>query len=149
MKAYQPLNIFKGEFMEKTSVSVEFAIVGESFSIKDVTNRLRIFPTDSYSKDDLNNGTKYIRKETCWSIATKYENSLDIIEQLNKIIYQLIDKVDLLKDIKKEYNVSYRFFVAIQIFEEQTPAIYLDSDTIEFASKIGADFDFDMYIIKD
>ncbi len=124
----------------------EFAIIGENFTKQNITNQLQIEPTEFYSKGDKIKNRDLYRKETAWSLATEYEESLDINLQLNKLISILNDKKEELLKLKRTYNLFYKFFIVIKIEENETPAIYLDTTTISFANDLGIEFDFDLYI---
>ncbi|MCM3130555.1 DUF4279 domain-containing protein (plasmid) [Paenibacillus urinalis] len=129
-----------------TTVMAEFAIIGENFTKQNITNQLQIEPTEFYSKGDKIKNRDLYRKETAWSLATEYEESLDINLQLNKLISILNDKKEELLKLKRTYNLFYKFFIVIKIEENETPAIYLDTTTISFANDLGIEFDFDLYI---
>lgn len=86
------------------------------------------------------------RKHTLWSISTEYEESLDINDQLETILSVLAPKTFDLIELRNTLGVEYRFCVVINIENNQKPAMYLDTDTIEFLNKILAEIDFDLYI---
>lgn len=52
----------------------------------------------------------------------------------------------MLKDLRALYNLSYKIGIVINVENKETPAMYLDSETIDFAHEIGAEFDFDLYV---
>ena len=90
-------------------------------------------------------GTSY-RLETIWELGTDYEESLDINKQLNLVVNQLEDKGSELKRLKQKYDLVYRFFIVIQIENNEKPVMFLDSSFIHFANLIGAEVEFDLYI---
>ncbi len=86
-----------------------------------------------------------VRQETCWELDTSYQESLDVNDQLQKILAQLQNKVFLINEIKMNYSVECKIFTVAEIEDGDTPAIYLDRDIIRFASIIEAEFDIDLY----
>lgn len=133
--------------MDKTHVSVYFSLYGDEFPIDNVTERLELTPTNAYKKGDLinNSSTARYRKETSWDLETGYQASFDVNDQLQEIIDKIQNKATIINDIKADYSIDCKFFIVIKIEEGITPALYLSSDIIKFASSIGAEFDIDLY----
>ncbi|MED1724657.1 DUF4279 domain-containing protein [Brevibacillus parabrevis] len=132
--------------MNKTSVMVEFTLTGDQFNPDLITEKLEIKPNEIYYKGDQVKHRKAVRKETCWSINTGYQESLDVNIQLRDVLEKIWPKKNDLRELQVENNLEIKFCIVIKIEENQTPAIYLDSDIIAFAHEIKAEFDFDLYI---
>jgi len=132
--------------LDSSNVLVEFCIFGEDFEKEIITEGLGIGPSDFYKKGDLVGKKQFKRKETCWSISTGYEESLDINDQLAKILNLIKPKTNILLNFMEQYALECKFIIVIGIENNQSPAVYLDREVIEFANKIKAEFDFDMYI---
>nr|WP_316046334.1 DUF4279 domain-containing protein [Planococcus glaciei] len=47
--------------------------------------------------------------------------------------------------MKSEFGLACRFTIVFVMNNGETPALYLDIPVIEFASRIQADFDIDLY----
>lgn len=73
---------------------------------------------------------------------------MDINDQLSKIINKIKDKKEILKGLKNQYNLMFKFFIVINIIDNDKPGIYLDQETIHFASELSASFDIDYYIFS-
>jgi hypothetical protein len=131
--------------MDKTNIMVDFRIIGDVFNLDVITNKLLIKPSYYWLKGDRNKNN--IRKYSCWAISTGYEESLDINNQLNKIIELIKTKKQELKELKNKHELDYRFDIIINIENEEKPAIYLNIDIIDFAHEIKAEFDIDLYIL--
>lgn len=132
--------------MDKTNVMVKFSIVGEDFSLDEITKELNITPHQCWNKGDLVKGRPITRIETNWSINTGYEVSLDVNMQIRKIKDSLQSKVDILNKIKSRYNVEYLFIIVVKVENNEKPRMYFNTDFIEFVHSIGAEFYLDMYI---
>jgi hypothetical protein len=121
--------------MDKTNVMVEFIITGDNLKPEIVTETIGISPSGEHRKGDNIIG----RSSGC-------EESLDINDQLKKVINLLISKKNDLLLLKKTYGLYYKFGIVIRIEQNETPAVYLETDVIEFANNIKAEFDFDLYV---
>lgn len=131
--------------MDKTSVMVDFSIIGDDFSPQEITERLKIVPTEQYRKGELSKRS-IERKESCWSKSTGYVETLYVSEVLTKLVAEILCAKKLLIDLKKELDLTYKFIIVIKIEQNQKPAIYLEKSIIEFANDIQAEIDFDLYI---
>lgn len=132
-----------------------FSASGDIFPVEAITNALRIEPTRTYKKDDVvarhdnpnlvSTKTLY-REETAWTLSTGYQESYDINNQLQVILKSLEGKTEQLKHLKKKYGLQFLFMVVIQVENNESPAMYLQKDIIDFASSIQAEIHFDLYI---
>ncbi|GAB6619136.1 MULTISPECIES: DUF4279 domain-containing protein [Bacillus] len=132
-----------------------FSATGDIFPLEAITEALNIEPTRTYKKGDVvarrDNPnlvfTKTIyRKETDWTLSTGYQESYDINNQLHIILKSLEGKTEQLKHLKKKYSLEFLFMVVIQVENNESPAMYLQKEIINFASSIQAEIHFDLYI---
>lgn len=86
--------------MNKTSVMVEFTLTGDQFNPDFIAERLEIKPNEIYYKGDQAKHRKAVRKETCWSINTGYQESLDVNIQLRDVIEKIRPKKMILKSCR-------------------------------------------------
>ena len=93
--------------MDKTKVMVEFSISGDKLNPEIVTARLGIMPSRSWLKGDIIEGKHYLRRASNWVISTEYEETLIIENQLIKIYDLLKDKIEILNELRIEYNLEY------------------------------------------
>ncbi|MEK4053024.1 DUF4279 domain-containing protein [Paenibacillus sp. FSL F4-0087] len=129
---------------DKTEVMAYFSLFGDEFDPNYVTSILKIEPTNTAYKGDIINKRHRI-KETSWTLGTEYEESLDVNHQLTKIVDLLKNKVKEINSIRIEHRLFTKFFIVIRIEEGKTPALYFDSDFIEFVNMIHAEIDVDLY----
>ncbi|HFK1449232.1 DUF4279 domain-containing protein [Bacillus pacificus] len=132
-----------------------FSITGDIFPVEAITDALNIEPTRTYKKGDIvarrdnpnlvSTKTLY-RKETNWALSTGYQESYDINNQLYVILKSLEEKTEPLKQLKKKYDLEFLFMVVIQIENNESPAMYLQKDILDFASSIQAEIHFDLNI---
>ena len=132
-----------------------FSITGDIFPVETITDALNIEPTRTYKKGDivarrdnpnLVSTKKLYRKETDWNLSTGYQESYDINNQLYVILKSLEEKTEPLKQLKKKYDLEFLFMVVIQIENNESPAMYLQKDILDFASSIQAEIHFDLCI---
>ncbi|HFU6609580.1 DUF4279 domain-containing protein [Bacillus cereus group sp. TH43LC] len=132
-----------------------FSATGDIFPLEAITEALSIEPTRTYKKGDVvarrdnpnlvSTKTLY-RKETNWTLSTGYQESYDINNQLYAILKSLEEKTEPLKQLKKKYDLEFLFMVVIQIENNESPAMYLQKNIIDFASSIQAEIHFDLNI---
>ncbi|MCC2390033.1 DUF4279 domain-containing protein [Bacillus pacificus] len=132
-----------------------FSATGDIFPLEAITEALNIEPTRTYKKGDVvarrDNPnlvfTKTLyRKETDWTLSTGYQESYYINNQLHIILKSLEGKTEQLKYLKKKYDLQFLFMVVIQVENNESPAMYLQKEIINFASSIQAEIHFDLYI---
>ena len=130
--------------MEKTKIMVEFSISGDTFSPKLITQMLGITPDEQWSKGEKVKGRNYPRQHSCWSINTDYEVSMDVNDQLEKIREIFEPHIDVLKKIKKEFNLEYQFGIVPQIENNEIPSMYFNNYMLKFIHDIEAAIDIDL-----
>lgn len=133
--------------MDKTNVMVEFVIIGDRFDPCMITEKLKIKPDQYWVKGDSIQGrdARVKRKDTSWIISTGYEESLDINEQLERIVELIKDKSIILKELERGFNLEYIFGIVVNIENNEKPAMYFNRDFIGFANEINAEFYIDLY----
>ena len=114
-----------------------------------------IQPTRTYKKGDVvarhdnpnlvSTKTLY-REETAWTLSTGYQESYDINNQLHVILKSLEGKTEQLKHLKQKYDLQFLLMVVIQVENNESPAMYLQKNIIDFASSIQAEIHFDLNI---
>lgn len=132
--------------MDKTNIKVEFKITGDEFNPDAVTKHLQIEPSQHWKEGEQIKDKNILRKFSCWIFSTEYEESLDINNQIKKLIDVISVKKDELINFRKDHRIDYKIVIVINVENSEKPAIYLTSDIIEFANDIKAEIDFDLYI---
>lgn len=134
--------------MAGTEICVEFNIIGDYFQEEEISNVLELIPSEFYRKGDAIKNRTLARKETCWTISSGFEESLDINEQIKKILYSLQNKSEELNFLKKELNLDYLLTIIINVQEENVPAMYFESNVLGFINNISAEIEVDLYIFS-
>lgn len=131
--------------MSKTQVMVYFNLFGDEFPIDEVTKKLGVTPSLTYKKGDIIPPRNSYRKETAWELSSDYQESCDVKEQMDQVMEPLKNQAFIINQIKEDYKLECKFFIVIIMKNGDTPALYLDSEQIEFANGIKAEFDIDLY----
>ncbi|WP_438348010.1 DUF4279 domain-containing protein [Paenibacillus sp. FA6] len=131
--------------MDKTNIKVEFSIFGDEFDPGIITDTLLITPTRTWFKGDNIRGNLF-RKETCWELATEYEESLDINDQIDEIKELIKNQEDEIVKLIRQNKLECKFDVVINIENNVKPAIYLNKEIIKFLHDLGAEIDIDLCI---
>ena len=135
--------------MEKSQVMVYFSFTADSFPLETVSKRMGIEPTKTHKKGDLirkiSETKTHSRSYSSWELCTGYQDSVDAGEQIDQVIRQLKDKEKVINGLRSEFGLACRFTIVIKMNGGATPALYLDVPVIDFASRIQADFDIDLY----
>ncbi|AOH56659.1 hypothetical protein ABE28_020010 [Peribacillus muralis] len=138
--------------MKKTQVMVYFSLFGDDFPIDEVTKSLGITPTLTYKKGDiiprhnsLNSLQPHYRKETAWDLSSGYQESYDVTEQMDQVFVPLKNQAAVINQLKENYHLQCKFFIVIKMENGHSPGLYLDNEQVDFASKVKAGFDIDLY----
>lgn len=140
--------------MDKTQVMVYFSLYGDEFPVDYVTEALEIEPTNTYKMGDVivrpynpkvTSTTTHYRLETAWELSTGYQESYDVGEQMDQILSPLKNKVAIINQLKTKYELQCKIIIVIKMENGDSPGLYLDNEQIEFAHRIKAEFDIDLY----
>ncbi len=134
--------------METFNSYVYFALRGDDFDPKTITNKIGLEPTTSWRKGDrgrYNADWKY----SCWQLSTeKGKEYIEIDKLVDEIISKLIDKVDIINELKKELYLDSVLEIVLDIDtnpDRPTPALGHDLKTIEFLNRTKTITDVDIY----
>ena len=122
-----------------------FKIVGD-FDPDIATARLGLTPTDSWKIGDTRrNGSKF--DFALWEYGRCSEYDVLVENQMRKTISDLLDKTDILNQIRSEYDVSFCLEIVPTIYVGDTnPCLAPPLDIIDFCHATRTVIDIDMYI---
>lgn len=132
--------------MDNTNIRVEFRIMGEDYNVEEITDVLKIKPTNSWNKGEIIKNTGKRRTYTLWEYSTETEEVLDVNLHAKKIMEMFSTKIEEIELLKQKYKLDICIEFVIVIENESPPAIYFEPSFIEFAAKIGAQMDIDTYV---
>ena len=124
-----------------------FKIVG-NFNPDDVTKKLNLTPEKSWKIGDLRrDGTKYTFAN--WEIGKCAEYDVHVENQMRKTISVLLDKIPLLNEIKKDYDVEFFLEVVPSIYvNDINPCLAPSLDVIDFLHSTQTKIDIDLYLFN-
>ena len=134
--------------MNTTNVKACFTICSDRLDHSEITKKLKIVPSYvRHSNEILGNGRLFGHDE--WGIETDYDISLDISEQLSKMMDVIVDKGIAIRKLCEKFNANNSFLVVINLENGQIPVMSLNSNFIEFAASINAEIGFDVHFYCD
>lgn len=130
---------------EHTECYTYFKIVGD-FDPDTATELLGIAPEKLWRKGDKRkNGTDY--DFACWITGTCREYDIEVSNQMLKTLDPLLDKTDVLNEIKGRYNVDFVLEVVPTVrFGESTPCLAPSLEIMRFCCATETSVDIDLYV---
>ena len=122
-----------------------FRIVG-NFDPDVISARLGIVPDDSWKTGDRRrNGSVY--DFSSWTCGRCDEYNVYVENQMRKTISGLLDKIDVLNQIRNDFDVSFYLEIVPEIYiNDINPCLAPSLDVIDFCHATRTEVDIDMYI---
>jgi hypothetical protein len=128
----------------RTNTYTYFAIKG-NFNPDVISGMLDIIPEKKWNiGDKRRSGSEY--DFSMWCSKSCDKDTLCIDEQCIEVIETLKDKVDILNEIRKKYDVKMILSIVPSIYNCVSPSISFDREIIEFCYLTGTEIDIDMYV---
>ena len=129
----------------RNSCNTYFKIVG-NFNPDDVSELLNLTPEKTWKIGDLRrNGTMY--DFALWEIGRCTEYDVEVENQMRKTIALLLDKIQLLNQIREENDVSSVLEIVPPIYVgDINPCLAPPMDVIDFCHATRTEIDIDLYI---
>lgn len=133
--------------MEQTSFYTYIKLAeNEDFPLDEVTKRLGVEPTTTWRVDEKVRPHQPLERfYTCWKYKVGPVQSLDVDDVLEPLYAQFYSKVDIINNLKEQYDLSVRIVVVIEIENGCKPALTIAPAFSRFASSVGADIEVDLY----
>ncbi len=132
---------------EKNTCYTYFRITG-NFDPDDITERLGLEPEDKWKIGEPRRHGIGHYTFAHWEIGRCKEYRVCVTEQMEETIRLLTDRVDLLNEIREQYNAEFTLMVVPNIFAgngEKTPYVAPSHEVIAFCAATHTRLDFDMY----
>ncbi|OZI11123.1 hypothetical protein CEW92_13305 [Bacillaceae bacterium SAS-127] len=141
--------------MEKTSLYAYIALKSEEFSdfpLEIVTERLGIEPTQTWKTGDRihpnNPNNPLERSYTRWEFRTDTIETLDTEEVFRPIFDLFESKIDVINQLKEEFDLQASVTLVIEVYDGDTPALVIYPTFSAFVAAIDAAIDVDMYVFS-
>ena len=151
---YEPL--YSPEVLNGTKFMINLSLYSDSFDPVDLTRRLNIKPTHYYYKGDpiplhpglysVPNSPAKIRKESCWEYSLEQTDNSDLNILLQKIITELDQDINIIRNYIEEYAVCSKFILLIEHPLNKSFGLRLDRNFFKVAFELDAEIDCDIYV---
>jgi hypothetical protein len=140
-----------------TQIKLILVISGEYFSISELTNLIKISPTQSWIKGDtipLQKGIYRkdnkirIRNNTVWEFSTGFVKTLDFENLSNQFEKVFNNKITTLKYYIQEKKLESVINIVVEVVDEEKPSIHFNKRIVKIFEELGAEIDIDMYIFN-
>jgi len=133
----------------QNEISLDLRLMEFDSSPDQITSAIGIVPTKTWKKGDLINpkGTRQ-HKENGWLISSGLSKECDFEQHLLSLLSIINPHLDKLKEVCATCYVELS--CAIYMYcesEESTPAVHLDRQTTQVLAALGAEIDFDLYVL--
>lgn len=133
--------------MTKNTCYTYFKITGD-FDPNIITNRLGLIPSKTWKiGDKRKNGTLY--DFALWEFGRC--NNYDVIaeNQMHITIAPLLDKIDILNEIKNELGVDYTLEIVPTVYSSNaSPCLAPSLKVIDFCHATRTEIDIDLYVME-
>jgi hypothetical protein len=145
--------------MEKFSTQIKliFVIFGDVLLPDEITNLLKVHPTNFWIKGDpiplqkglLRHDDKVpIRQESAWEFSLDFIKTLDVDIVLDQFERVFENKISILKDYILENKLETSLNIVVEIADEETPSIHFNKRIIKLCEALGAEIDIDIYLLN-
>jgi hypothetical protein len=122
-----------------------FIIYGENFFPNELTNKIKIKPTNFGIKGEKSK-SGVILKETFWEYQLKKTDALEGIDNSIIDLYKTFeDKISILKDFMIKNKLKSKCYIIIESENEENNGITLTPDFIDFLNKLNTSVEIDIY----
>ena len=131
--------------MPQNSCYTYFAIKGE-FNPENITERLGLNPSKVWKTGDKRgNGTEY--DFSYWEFGFCDEYDVVTENQMQKTIAPLLSKIEILKEIRKEYDVVFVLEIVPTVYSDcPIPCLAPSLEIIDFCHETRTEIDIDLYV---
>ena len=133
--------------MTENSCYTYFRITGD-FDPDIVTEKLGLLPDKSWRiGDKRHNGKLY--DFASWEFGRCNEYDVITENQMHTTIAPLLDKVELLNEIRNEFNVVYTLEIVPEIYASNTtPCLAPSLQVVDFCYATRTEIDVDLYVME-
>ena len=131
---------------EHTNCYTYFCISGD-FNPDIITELLGLIPDKSWKIGDTRPGGKSKYDFANWHFGTCKEYDIIVENQMLKTITPLLSKVNILREIKRKFDVCFTLEVVPTVrFDESTPCLAPSIQVMQFCCDTGTEIDIDLYV---
>ncbi|ELR71940.1 hypothetical protein C900_02125 [Fulvivirga imtechensis AK7] len=140
-----------------TQLKLTLVVFGDPFNPIDFTKDIGVEPSDSWLKGDLidtymelrKGKSMQKRKESAWEYSIGFISSLDFSELTLQFERIFEGKTGAIKKYVENNQLEVTVNAVIEIANGETPSLNLSKEFISFIHDLGAELDFDLYLLED
>lgn len=117
-----------------------------TFDPDEITKMLNIIPNNTMKLGEERKKGKGLYPFSTWSGCRKDTPRLEVEKQIMSSINQLKDKISILKEIKKKYDVNFYMKSVPSIFNEEAPYVHYNQKIIDFCYQTGTELGVHLYV---
>lgn len=131
---------------EHTNCYTYFRITG-NFNPDTISELLGLTPDKSWKIGDTRKNGKSKYDFACWHFGTCEEYEVLVENQMLKTIKPLLSKVEILRNIKRQFDVHFTLEVVPTVrFDESSLSLAPSIQVMQFCCDTGTEIDIDLYI---
>ncbi len=132
-------------YAKKTHCYTYFSITG-NFETKKIIDLLGLKPDKCWDENDLRpDGKPYGFSSLSFGLCNKYDVFVE--NQMLKTIKPLLKKIEILKEIKKNFDVQYCLEIVPTVrYDEPSPCLAPSQEVMKFCVETETDIDIDLYV---
>lgn len=138
---------------KKTYIKLELAVFGTDFDPDDLTEILKIEPSEVWRIGDQidsnpfsrRNSAPLQRKESAWAYSDGFLQTLDFDILTSSFIMKFKDVADLIRDFVVEHKLEVSVNVEVTIVDGRSPSLNVPYNFISLLERMGSELDFDVY----
>lgn len=131
--------VWFGGPVDRSKVSLR--ILGDELDPEEITELLKVSPTECCKKGDVIAG-KYKRRTGCWSLESHLPDDIDVEDKVMHLLSQVTNDESTWKLLNSKYQID--LFCGL-FLETDNRGIELSVETIRKLSSLGIKIGFDIY----
>ena len=131
---------------EHTSCYTYFRMTGD-FDPDVISELLGLVPESSWKRGDARKDGKSQYDFSFWQFGTCWDYDVAVENQMLKTITPLLDKVEVLREIKARFAVDFTLEIVPTVrADETTPCLAPSMQVMRFCCDTGTEIDIDLYV---
>ena len=138
-------------------ISITLSIEGQKMDFQNINNTLELSPTSVRTADEWPEALKNqaanlpieLQPRDIWTFEIEKEYCLAVSQRFDEFLERFSKKETSIKELCQQSNFRTAITVVIEIKDDEKPEIVLTPEISSFASQIGAEIGFDIYVEDD
>jgi Domain of unknown function (DUF4279) len=133
-----------------TQIKLVIAIFGDQLDIESLSALLNLSPTSSWRKGDLvpNRKKIIVRTESCWEYSLEFIETLILEDVSDEFIKLMSPNIGMIEKYIKKNNLESKIFIVVEMFNDETPSLYIGKKFMEIVLSMNGEIDIDMYYLS-